>query len=358
MKTNTVGNTFPELAEAISEFGVESMDVAELFLRIQDTFAGLVYGKGDDAEVRFEMPTGDGLRLHWPSGLDWYMFNDPSLTEAHIEQVEAAFSFAVPTWAETNPAALGAVEECFSKIAAYYEHSGDFEKWEAFNRRILNVFKAGLGTNHRSVMNFLADMGVQYWAWGMLDQAGACFNEALAISEADPDLKQKESPGLIMNSAVIALAKGQIDMGRLLLDEVMERLAELPTRNDAVLLEALTNYAVIFEKTADLDEFDRVSLQAEEMAKEVWKSKPARVVSSALALIRSSEAVGRTDVAKRLSEWIVNKVESTPFSGDDVQSYGAIRRLFRRDCLENGVPASVEKICPNILTDMTGEDTD
>jgi hypothetical protein len=137
----------------------------------------------------------------------------------------------------------------------------------------------------------------------------------------------------------------------------MERLAESPTMNNVVLLETLTNYAVIFRATGNLEEFDRVSLRAEEIAKEVWKSEPARVVGSALALIRSNEAVGRSDIAERLSEWIVNEVESTPFSGDDIRSYGVVRQLFLNNCREYGVPASVEKIYPDILTDMAGEDS-
>jgi tetratricopeptide (TPR) repeat protein len=260
----------------------------------------------------------------------------------------------MPTWAKTNPEALVSVQNCFGKVVAYYRHIGDFEEWEDFNLSILNISKTRLGPGHEMVMDLLADMGEHYLESGRLDDASACFNEALTICEADPDLKMSESPWLIMNSAAMAYMRGELVVARLLLDQVMERLAEAPTMNNVVLLEALANYAAIFRATRNLAEFDRVSLQAEEVAKKVWKSEPARAVSSVLALIRSNEELGRSDVADRLSQWIVNGMESTLFSGDDIRGYGLVQRVFLHDCHGNGLPASIEMIRPNIVADMAG----
>lgn len=341
-----VGNT-------LAEFGAESMEVANLYLAMKQHFVGRVVKPDSNPAVQFDMHTEDGYTLSYPTILDWYVFRDSSLIDEHIEEIEAAFAFAMPTWLETDPAAFDFAVNTLLNLGNYYTASGNLKKWKAFSRRVLNIFRTRLGSYPRLVVA-LRDMGVHCYRLGKLDQADACFKEALTICESDSDLKTTEAPGLLLNSAGVAFKRGHMVEARLLLDKVMEMLEQTPIVDKVVLLEALTNYAAVFRATGNLEEFDRVSLRAEETAKEVWKSKPTSVVTPALALVRSREELNRCDDAERLMKWLLDEMVSLPDGKSETDAHVHVKAHFLSDCRENGIPASVEKMDPEIMAELSG----
>jgi len=312
------------IEDTIGAFGIESMEVADLFLRLE----GLPFGKTgkNDPDKRMLLVTDRGHALDGPTVLDWYIYDDSALTGAHLGQIESAFAFALPKWAATEPRAVDDAVAILVNVGVYYANAGGLDKWEPFIKRILQICKTGLGQNHKAVVTVLYEMGVRYLAWDKFDEAGDCFKEALSICDSDSDLRLAHGPGLLMNYSGVAFRKDQLGVARCLLDQAMEILEEQPTVAKDALFNTLCNYAALFEATHNLKEFDRVSQQAEEVAKEVWKSQPTSVSPGFLSLIRLNLKFDRLKDALRQMRWFNEKMEEV--AADDSDVYGHLMFHF------------------------------
>jgi tetratricopeptide (TPR) repeat protein len=356
MKDNKTREEHRVIEDAISEFGLESMKAAEMFLKADDLYAVRVLTRGDDPKpmVRLDMPINKQVSLERPTALAHYLFSDPTLVDERVKQLEKAFAFAIPIWAQDDPEALNSAIEIFHFLSVCYGHADTFEKWESLCTRILSMLRIKLGRNHTRVMHYLLYMGGYYLAIDKLDKADDCFKEAAAILETHPELKITESPKQLLNFAGILFKQGRMALALCTLDEAMEKLKQAPVMDKVVLLVTLVDYAAVYKVTDNLEEFDRVSLEAEKTAQEVWQSKWRWVITPALSLIRSNESLGRLNVAGRLLKWLVTTMES--LADREVPSMASHEAWvhFLNDCQLNGLPMSVEKVIPELAAQLSG----
>jgi tetratricopeptide (TPR) repeat protein len=357
MKKNETIEEHRVIENAISEFGLESIKVAEMFRRLDSIYVVSVVAQGDDSEpmARLDMPINEKVRLERPTALAHYLFADPALVSERVTQVETAFAFALPRWAQEDPEALDSAIGILHNLCVYHEHGGTFEEWEPFSERILEMFKIKLGHNHTAVMNHRLYIGAYYFRSDELDEADKCFKEAAAILETHPELKITESPKHHLNSAGIFYKQGRWALALCALDEVMNTLKQAPTMDKVVLLQALVGYATVFHATDNLEEFDRVSIQAEETARETWESDPTWTITSILLLIRSNEELGRLKIAEKTLKWLVTAMESlADREGPSMGSHEAWVH-FLNDCRLNGLPMSAEKMIPELVAQLSND---
>ena len=306
---------FQSLNSLIGEFGVESMEVAEAF----HIMAGAIFRKNSNEAPKtptpFDLLVDGGQTLISPVILDWYMFGDPSLTEQHLGEIETAFAFALPTWSKTIPEVADSAVDTLRSLA---RHNGDVSgpaKWETMSKRLLNIFRTRLGHQHRAVALMLGDMGSHYAALRKFGEADSCLKEALAICESDLALRTSLAPKLLSDSAGIAIARGQLVMARIYIDQATEILEQAPTMDKLVLLATLIGSASLFQKMGDVDGLAQVSLRAERVAEEVWESNPHGALTFSIILINCNEALGRVDDAERLVRWLSGKARTLEVEG-------------------------------------------
>jgi hypothetical protein len=225
------------------------------------------------------VPTDGGHTLVSALILNRYMFGDPSLTEEHLSQIETAFAFAMTTWFKTDPGTADSAVDTLRALTMHYGKVAGSAKWEAMSKRVLSMCRTRLGQNHRAVALVLGDMGSHHAALGRFDEANACLKEALAICESDSDLRPAAAPKLLSDSAGIAIRRGEFVMARMFIDQAIDILELAATTDKLIFLAILIDTATILQKIWDVKEFAQVSLRAEKVAKEVWKSAPEGAAS-------------------------------------------------------------------------------
>jgi len=338
------------LEDAIAEFGVESIEVASIFLRIARAIFLKPIKKDPDNGPGFDVLTDGGRTLMSPVILDRYVFGDPSLTEQHLVRIATAFAFAMPTWSKTKPADAVSAVHILRALARRFADLASSAKWEAMAKRLLNICRTRLGRNHSAVALMIGDMGSHYAALRRFDEANACLKEALTISESDPDLRAAHTPRVLSTLAEVAIARGELVMARLLLDEAAEILEQAPSADKFMLLDTLIDSAYLLQTLGDLDGFSHVSQRAEKVAKEVWEYLPGSAVSLTIILIHLNEELGRFDDAQRLLRWLAGEARLLA----DEQGIDVLDRVRKRlypGYGGAGLPVSVE----GIITRIEGE---
>ncbi|MBM3299662.1 MAG: hypothetical protein FJY85_06890, partial [Deltaproteobacteria bacterium] len=297
------------IQDGIAKFGLRSMVVAELFLRLARAIVVQPSRKNLDVPTGVETLTDGGRSMVSPVILNMYLFGDSSLTEERIGQLETAFAFAMPTWCERDPQAADHAAMVLISLARQFSDSGDAGKWEAMSKRVLEMCRKYLGQNSRTLALVLGDMGSLYSALRMVDEANDCLKEALTISESDPTMRTAMAPRLLATLARVAMQERKLVSARMFIDQAIEILEQAPTRDKLVLLGTLIESAHLFQEIGDIEGFAQVSLRAEQVAEEAWESHPKGATDFIVILIRCQKVLGRQDDAERLIRWLGGKIK-------------------------------------------------
>ena len=301
--------TFQSLNDLIGDFGVESMEVADLFLLLARAIVVQPSQKGLNIPGGNEMLTDGGRSTASPVIFNMYLFGDPSLTEERIAQIETAFSFAMPTWCKRDPQAAHHAALVLNFLARHFGDSGAYGKWEAMSKRVLAMCRNHLGQNSETLALVLTDVGSVYSSLRMVDEANDCLKEALIISESDPTMRTAMAPKLLSTLARVAIQERKLVSARMFIDQAIEILEQSPPTNKLVLLGTFVESAHILQEIGDLDGFAQESLRAEQVAKEVWESHPEGAADFVVILIRFHKVLGRQDDAERIIRWLAGKIK-------------------------------------------------
>jgi hypothetical protein len=296
------------IQNGIAVFGLASMEVAELFLRLARAISVQPSGKDLNTPGGVERLTDGGRTTISAVYLNMYLFGDSSLTEERIGQIETAFAFAMPTWCKRDPQAADHAAMVLNSLSEHFRDVGDYGKWEAMSKRVLDMCRNHLGQNSETLALVLGDVGSHYSALRMVDEAKDCLKEALTISESDPVKRTAMAPKLLSTLAGVAMQERKLVSARMFVDEAMEILEQAPATDKLVLLGTLIESAQLLQEIGDIEEFAQVSSRAEQVAKEVWESHPRGATDFIVILVRFHKELGRKDDAERLVRWIAGKI--------------------------------------------------
>ena len=297
------------IQDGIAEFGLESMEVAELFLLLARAIFKQPSRKELHIPTGVERLTDGGHSMVSPVLLNMYLFGDSSLTEERIGQIETAFAFAMPTWCKTDPQAADQAAMVLNSLARHFSDLGGSSKWEAMSKRVLDMCRNHLGQNSQTLALVLGDVGSHYSALRMVDEAKDCLREALTISESDPAMRTAMAPKLLSTLARVAMQERKLVSARIFIDQAIEILEQAPTTDKLVLLGTLTESAQLLQEIGDIEGFAQASLRAEQVAHEVWESNPRAATDLVVILIRFHKELSRQNDAERLILWLAGKIK-------------------------------------------------
>jgi tetratricopeptide (TPR) repeat protein len=338
------------IQDGIAEFGLKSMVVAELFLRLARAIVVRPSRKDLNIPTGIERLTDGGRTTFSAVFLDMYLFGDSSLTEERIGHIETAFAFAIPTWSKTDPQAADHAVLVLNSLARHFSDSGAYGKWEAMSKRVLDMCRNHLGQNSETLALMLGDVGSLYSALRMVDEANDCLKEALTISESDPTRRTAMAPKLLSTLAWVAMQERKLVLARMFIDQAIEILEQAPTRDKFVLLGTLVESAHLLQEIGDVEGFAQVSLRAEQVAADVWESDPKGARDFIVVLIRSHKVLGRQEGAERLIRWLAGKIkELARETGIDLLD--RLIEEMRPRYGNYGLPANLEEILAQIKTE-------
>jgi tetratricopeptide (TPR) repeat protein len=228
---------------------------------------------------------------------------------------------------------------------------GDFGKWEGMSKRVLEIYMSCIVQNQQTLALVIGGMGSRYAALGRFDEAKGCLKEALTICDSEPDLRTTLAPGFLSDAASIAIRRGEFVRARRLIARATELLEQAPAQDKRLQLSILIDSVWLLQVTGDINEFARVSLQAETVAKEVCESDPAGAVTSTIILIHCNQELGRAKDATRLTQWLAGKLR-------DVAHEAGVDVLDRfmdqgRPCYgSKGIPSNLEEIVERIKAEQ------
>ncbi len=338
------------IQNVIAEYGLESMVVAELFLRLARAIFAHPSQKDLNTPGGVERLTDGGRTTISPVFLNMYLFGDASLTDEHIAQVETAFAFAIPTWSKTDPEAADQAAQVLISLARRFSDLGDSRKREAMSERVLDMCRNHLRRDSHSLALVLGDMGSHYATLGRFDEANGCLQEALTICESGSEFHWILTSKLLSDLATIAMRRREFYSARLFIDQATEILEQAPTANKLMLLGTLIDSAKLFQEKGDLNGFAQVIGKAEMVAKEVWESDPEGAASRVVILIACHKELGRQDDAERLIRWLAGKIkELARETGIDLLD--RLIEEMRPRYGDYGLPANQEEILAQIKTE-------
>ena len=353
-KTNFLQRLFEkEIPAIISKFGSESIEIAEMYLKLGQLALGRP-GSDDTGLIPFHLQTDSDQVLHSATILEWYVFWDLSEADTLCDQIEGAFSAAAPTWSTTDPEACVRAARTLWDLANGYQKIRDLIKWEERSKRAVEWSKTHLEPGHAFIVEILNEIGAAFLAQGRIDEAEAVLREAWGIHESNPELLASLAPWSLMNLAGVAFKRGQTATAKSYLDRVMELLEQLRETKAVAVLEVLCNYANIYREIGNLEELARVCQRAEEVAEDVWKSEPEWAVVPMLGLIRLHETLNKFDDAERLMRILLQKMLDAMTIRRVGKRSQPLRQIFLAYCAGKGVPLSLLRMDREIVIDALG----